>query len=121
MLTQVFRFCVVGTVVFAVDFAALWVLQGYLPQLVAVSVAYFLAVAVHFSLNRWWVFGRNKKFCATELGQYSMMVAACWLCTVLVVWIALQSITANVLIAKALAVPPATFLSFVLMQRFVFR
>jgi putative flippase GtrA len=115
------KFCVVGAGVAAVDFGALWVLQHFLPKLVAVSLAYFLGVATHYALNKWWVFRAEAKVRAAELARYVLTVAVCWFCTVGVAWLALRFVTSNVLVAKLLAIPPAMLLSFLLMRRFVFR
>lgn len=115
------RFCVVGALVAGVDFGALWAFQSFLPKLVAVSLAYFIAVATHYALNKWWVFRAEANVRAAEVVRYVLMVIVCWLCTVGVVWLALRFATSNVFVAKLLAIPPATLLSFVLMRRFVFR
>ena len=121
MSRSLYKFCTVGGVVFCVDFAVLWLCQLFLPRLVAVSIAYFVAVAVHFSLNKWWVFRAEANVRALEVARYVLTVLVCWLCTVGVVWLALRFATSNVFVAKLLAIPPATLLSFVLMRRFVFR
>jgi putative flippase GtrA len=113
--------CFVGAVVFGVDFAALGLFQSFLPQLLAVSVAYLIAVSVHYSLNKWWVFESRLAIHRAEVARYLLMVAACWFCTVAVVWLALRFLTGNIFVAKALAIPPVTILGFVLMRRFVFR
>jgi putative flippase GtrA len=115
------RFCVVGTLVAGVDFGALWIFQRFLPQLIAVSLAYFVAVATHYALNKWWVFRAQPNVRAMEVARYVLTVLVCWLCTVGVVWLALRFATNNVFVAKLLAIPPATLLCFVLMRRFVFR
>jgi putative flippase GtrA len=111
----------VGALVFGVDFAALWLLQKFLPRLVAVSLAYFLAVGVHFCLSKWWVFGAQTNVRATEVKRYVLTVVVCWICTVGVVWLALRWVTTDIFVAKLLAIPPTTMLSFLLMRRFVFR
>ncbi len=115
------RFCLVGALVFGLDFGALWFFHQFLPRLAAVSVAYFVAVSFHYVLNKWWVFASRTADHTAELGRYVLMVVVCWLCTVAIVWLALRFFTPNVFAAKALAVPPATLLSFLLMRRFVFR
>jgi len=118
---RVVRFCVVGGVVFAVDFGAIWMFKQFLPRLVAVAIAYLIAVAIHYSLNKWWVFGAGQRFCGRELARYGLMVAACWLLTILTVAGALRLLTDNVFIAKGLAIPPTMVLGFVMMRSFVFR
>jgi putative flippase GtrA len=115
------RFCIVGGFVFAVDFAAIWAFKQFVPQLAAVSVAYMIAVAVHFCLNKWWVFDAGPRFCGREFARYAITVVACWLVTLLIVAGALKLFTGNVFIAKAIAIPPTTVLGFVLMRWFVFK
>jgi hypothetical protein len=48
-------------------------------------------------------------------------VALCWLSTVLLVSLALHWWTTEVLVAKAVAIPPVALLAFLLMKGFVFR
>lgn len=115
------KFCCVGLLVAGVDFGSLWLFQTFLPKLIAISLAYFLGVATHYALNKWWVFRAEAKVRAAELARYVFMVIVCWLCTVGVAWLALRLATSNVLVAKLIAVPPAALLSFVLMRKFVFR
>jgi putative flippase GtrA len=115
------KFCLVGGLVCGVDFAVLWLGQLFLPRLAAVSVAYFVAVSFHFALNKWWVFRAEEKVRATELVRYVFTVIVCWLCTVGVVWVATGWLTSSIFVAKLMAIPPATLLSFLLMRKFVFR
>ena len=121
MIGSVFRFCVVGGLVAALDFGSLWLFKQFLPRMIAVTLGYFIGVATHFCLNKWWVFGSRKELHAAEVARYISLVVACWLCTVTVVWLSLKFITTNVYVAKALAVPLAAILAFVMMRRFVFR
>lgn len=106
---------------FVFDFALLWALHFVLPALAAVSVAYLSAVGLHFCLNKWWVFEAGRTPVGSQVLRYMVTVALCWLVTVAVVGLALHTITTQVLAAKALAVPPATALAFLLLRFFVFR
>jgi putative flippase GtrA len=118
---RLIRFCFVGGVVGLIDFVLIWIFLLVMPRLAAVAVAYLLAVSLHFSLNRWWVFGVADVPATGQLGRYGLTVAACWACTVGVTAFALAILTANVFVAKALAIPPATLLGFFLMRGYVFR
>ena len=120
-LPQLIRFCVTGATVFVFDFSMLWLFHFFLPKLVAVSIAYILGVTLHFCLNRWWVFQAGYLHAGGQVARYSLNVAACWLCTVSIVWLVLHALTGNVFIAKAIAIPPTTLLAFLLMRFFVFR
>ena len=120
-VARLFRFCVVGGVVAGFDFSLVWLFVRVLPPLGAVALAYLLAVALHFCLNRWWVFAAADAPASRQLPRYALTVAACWLCTVGVTVLALATFTANVFVAKILALPCATLLGFFLMRGFVFR
>ena len=115
------RFGLVGGFVCLVDLAMLWLFSRFTPPVVAVSVAYFIAVTVHFCLNKWWVFRNQSTAVGSQVLKYALTVAACWLCTVAVFSLSLRWVTMNIFIAKIIAVPPTTLLSFVMMRWFVFR
>jgi putative flippase GtrA len=115
------RFCTVGVTVAAVDFSMVFVLSRFLPALVAVTLAYFIGVACHFLLNKFWVFRCQRSDYLRQLLQYAVVVASSWIITLAVVQICLSTFTSNVLIAKLFAIPCATLSGFLLMQMFVFR
>jgi putative flippase GtrA len=118
---RLIRFCLVGGVVALFDFVLIWILIRGMPRLAAVAVAYLPAVSLHFCLNRWWVFAAADAPATGQLGRYGLTVVACWACTVGVTAFALATVTANVFLAKALAIPAATLLGFLLMRGYVFR
>lgn len=99
----------------------LWLLNQFTTPTVAVSGAYLVAVAVHFSLNKWWVFKCQNSGYTAQLLKYALTVLACWLCTIFVFSLALHALTSNIFLAKIIAIPPTTLLGFVLMKTFVFR
>lgn len=118
---KLFRFCLVGGLVALADFSLIWLFVHVLPRLGAVAVAYLLAIALHFCLNRWWVFAATENPAASQLKRYVLAVAACWLCTIGVTAFSLATVTDNVFLAKTAAIPPATLLGFLLMRHYVFR
>jgi putative flippase GtrA len=115
------RFCLTGGFVFGVDLSMLWLWSRFTPPLVAVSAAYVIAVTVHFCLNKWWVFEQGASPAGAQFVRYVLAVAACWLCTVVIVSLALKFVTPEVFVAKLMAMPPTTALGFGLMKFFVFR
>jgi putative flippase GtrA len=121
MIGSAFRFSVVGAVVAGFNFALLWLFTRIVPELVAVAIAYVLAVALHFTLNKLWVFGSRTTVRGGEVWRYVLTVVICALCTSTAVWFAFRFVTKNVFVANILALVPATLLSFLLMRRFVFR
>jgi putative flippase GtrA len=114
------RFGCVGGLVFGVDVGALWCLEACLPWIPAVTVAYLLAVAVHFTLNRSWVFESRNQTLSRQLIRYAVTVFLCWSSTVGLVALSLRTVTGSVVIAKVLAVPVVTLLGFALMKWYVF-
>jgi putative flippase GtrA len=119
---DVIRFCFVGGLVFAIDYACIWAFKKALPPLGAVCLAYVIAVSVHYLLNKLWVFpaaGRADSF--GDVPRYVTTVVICWICTVSLVAFGLRFISPNIYLAKALAIPPTTLLGYLLMKRWVFR
>ena len=114
------RFCIVGTTVAVIDFSLVWILSRWLSPLIAVSIAYIAAVSCHFLLNKTWVFRCSRTDYANQVARYAMTVIGCWLTTLGVVRLSLSTITSNILLAKLIAVPPASLVGFVLLRCFVF-
>ncbi len=119
-LWRAFRFGSTGVVVCAVDLALVWVLSHFLWPAIAVSTAYLTAVCLHFCLNKWWVFKNHEANYGSQTLRYGLTVLACWLCTLLVFSAALRLLTSGIMIAKLIAIPPTTLLSYLLMKNFVF-
>lgn len=119
-ISRFLRFCAVGVSVAAVDFGLLCILSPWLRPVIAVSIAYLTAVCCHFLLNKMWVFRCSRTDYAKQLSQYALAVTGCWLTTVGVVKLCLSTVTSNILLAKLIAVPPATIVGFVLLHLFVF-
>ena len=121
ILQRAFRFGLVGIFVCGVDVGLVWLLSRCLSPALAVSLAYVSAVAIHYSLNKWWVFGNQDTAYLKQICRYSLTVLACWLCTLLVFMLALHYLTPVIVIAKLIAIPPSTLLGFGMMRAFVFR
>jgi putative flippase GtrA len=115
------RFCTVGSTVALIDFSMVFLFSRFLSPLVAVTIAYFIGVACHFLLNKFWVFRCQRSDYVRQFLQYSVVVGSSWLITLGVVHVCLSSFTSNILIAKLCAIPCATLSGFLLMQMFVFR
>lgn len=120
-VSRFLRFATVGSSVAVIDFSGVAIFSRFLDPLVAVTVAYFIAVCCHFLLNKYWVFRCRRSDYAKQLIQYSGVIFTNWLITIGVVHFCLSTFTANVLIAKLFAIPCATMCNFLLMQLVVFR
>lgn len=71
-----FKFLIVGTIGFVVDFGTLTILKEIfrLPTLVANTCSFSAAVISNFTFNRYWTYpdSRNKKLSA-QLGQFALV------------------------------------------------
>jgi putative flippase GtrA len=114
------RFGAVGGVVCAVDLGLVWLFSRWIIPTLAVSFAYLAAIAVHFCLNKFWVFENRDMMYMRQIWKYALTAAACWSCTVIVFSLALHGMTSQILIAKVIAIPPTTLLGYIMMRKFVF-
>jgi putative flippase GtrA len=103
-----------------VDFSTVAVLSRALSPLLAVTIGYFVGVACHFCMNKFWVFRCRRSDYILQLLQYSIVVILSWFVTISVVRFCLSTFTSNVLVAKLCAIPCATLLGFILMHLMVF-
>ena len=115
------RFATVGASVAVIDFGGVAFFSRIFAPLVAVTIAYFIAVCCHFLANKFWVFRCRRSDYHKQLFYYGLVILNNWLITVIVVTVCLSTFTKNVLIAKLCAIPCATMCNFVLMQLVVFR
>jgi putative flippase GtrA len=115
------RFATVGVTVAAIDFGSVAIFSRFLAPLIAVTVAYFIGVACHFLLNKFWVFRCRRSDYLKQLLQYGAVILNSWIITIIVVHVCLSTFTSNVLVAKLVAIPCATMCNFLLMQLVVFR
>lgn len=100
--------------------ALIWVFRRYFSPLASVGLAYSLAVATHYALNKWWVFGCGKKPDLRELMAYVATVLLCLICTLTCVELSLLFLTANVFKAKLIAALPTMILGYCAMRIMVF-
>jgi putative flippase GtrA len=117
---KILRFCLTGGFVFGVDMAMLWLWSKFTPVRVAVTAAYIIAVTVHFCLNKWWVFRNRSETNDAQIFKYVLTVGASYLCMISSFSMALRFLTANIFVAKLIALPPTTALGFLMMKLFVF-
>jgi putative flippase GtrA len=115
------RFITVGASVAVIDCSGVALFSRVFPPLIAVTVAYFIAVCCHFLANKFWVFRCQRSDYLKQLFHYSVVILNNWLITVIVVSVCLSTFTQNVVIAKLCAIPCATACNFLLMQLVVFR
>jgi putative flippase GtrA len=115
------RFVTVGASVAVIDCTGVALFSRFFPPLVAVTIAYFIAVCCHYLANKFWVFRCRRSDYLKQLFSYGIVIVNNWLITVIVVSVCLSTFTSNVVIAKICAIPCATMCNFLLMQLVVFR
>jgi putative flippase GtrA len=115
------RFVTVGASVAVIDCSGVALFSRFFPPLVAVTVAYFIAVCCHYLANKFWVFRCRRNDHLKQLFSYGVVIVNNWLITLIVVSVCLATFTSNVVIAKLCAIPCATMCNFLLMQLVVFR
>jgi putative flippase GtrA len=74
LISKVLRFAVVGCVVMGVFMGLNWLLGHWCGRQVSFLIAYPPALALHFSLNKWWTFGCQRTD-SRQVGEYLLMVA----------------------------------------------
>lgn len=115
------RYLLIGGLSFAVDFGVLFVAHGllsiWLP--LATVVAYLVAFAVNFGLNRIWAFGSDAPV-GRQLARYITLVAVNTVPTVGLVT-GLAALGLQYLAAKVIATAVLTVLNYLAYRHWVFR
>ena len=102
---QLLRYCTIGGLVFLVDiglYAAL--LRTALPLWAAVTIAYCVAVCIHFALNKYWNFRKHDRPIQDQASTHVFVVGFCLLTTIAVVGTLVTYLGVNPLVAKVVAV-----------------
>jgi putative flippase GtrA len=111
---QVAFYVAVGVIGTAVDFAFFWLLLRLHAQpAVAVTVAFAIATALQFFLNRHWSFRAFHRSALRQAGAYGVVVVASWLVNLTFVEAGIGVFHLTPLFAKALAIAPSAVLGFV--------
>lgn len=82
------RYVFVGGSTFILDFSILFCLQHFtnVSLTISTSIAYWVAIAYNFTLNRWWTFSASEsKKLHQHLTLYLMLLGANYLVTLLIV------------------------------------
>jgi putative flippase GtrA len=103
LILSFLRYVCIGGIVFVIGvgtFQLLLLSQLYRP--LATTIAYTLAAAVHFTLNKFFNFKNFERSTANQLKTYLVVVVFCWLITLLVVetsvyWLGLSPLWAMIL------------------------
>jgi putative flippase GtrA len=134
--TKLFRFCAVGGTAALLDVSTVWVMHHLSSAFVALSCGFLVGITWHFLLNKFWVFRCSRSDYARQLLQYGANVLICYLITIGVATVCLNTFAPKlsalgaevfgftlpaVVFAKLCAIPFATGISFANMHFIVFR
>jgi putative flippase GtrA len=121
-LKQIAAYLVVGTLAAALYYLLIYVLYGLLTihYLVSVSIAYAVAVAFHFLMNRNVTFGSRDVNPRRQGVRYVALAAFNYALNVTVVFVAVDLLALNVYVSSALGIIATMVVGFLGMKHWVF-
>lgn len=120
LVRHVIRFAIVGGVVMVFFMALNWLFGRWAGPTVAFLLAYPPALALHYSLNKWWTFGCERTDTAKQVSEYLAMVAITFVVQYAFFWLANQVLGLPGWCAAGIANAAQMALTFVIMRRRVF-
>jgi putative flippase GtrA len=113
LLRQITLYAIVGVIGTLIDVGLFWALVsiGTWPAL-AVTVAYFLATAAQFYLNRQYSFASFDRAVLHQMGLYAVITVVTWLLTLGIVQAGISIVHLAPLVAKVISIPPVALLGF---------
>jgi putative flippase GtrA len=113
-LTRQFTaYVAVGVIGTAIDFGLFWVLlRLHVPPPAAVTLAYGLATALQFFLNRHWTFRAFDRAAVVQAGTYLAVTLVNWIVALVFVEAGTYVFHLTPLVAKALSIPPSAVVGF---------
>ncbi len=120
LFLKLLRFGIVGVIVMLIFMGLTQLFANWWGEQKGFWAAYPIALAVHYSLNRWWAFGSTRTDSRKQLLEYVVMVAV----TALINWTVYTALLKWTTITPALAAGAANIaqmgISFLAMDRRVF-
>ncbi len=113
-LTRQFTtYAAVGVIGTLIDLSLFWaLLRLHVPTPAAVTLAYGLATALQFYLNRHWTFRAFDRAAVVQAGTYLVVTLVNWLVALLFVEAGTHVFHLTPLVAKALSIPPSAVVGF---------
>jgi putative flippase GtrA len=103
----------VGAGATALDFGLFWLLvRAHVLVALAVTIAYFLATAAQFFVNRHWTFQAFDRAAGSQARTYAVIVLVSWLVAVGCVEFGVRWLGLSPLLAKAVSIPPSAIVGF---------
>lgn len=120
LVRRLVRFAVVGGTVMVFFMGLNWLIGRWTGPTAAFLLAYPPALALHYSLNKWWTFGCERTDTAKQVGEYLVMVAVTFVVQYAFFWLAHDRLGLPGWLAAGIGNAGQMALSFVIMQRRVF-
>ncbi len=115
------KFVVVGGIGFVVQIAGVAFFKGFLRAGLAFSLGFFLSVASHYTLNRFWALKSTRRDGIRQLAEYLGTVCVSYLVSRSTFELLLRVARLGVMRSTVLSVPPSTLVVFLLLNYRVFR
>jgi putative flippase GtrA len=119
-IQRLVRFATVGLVVMAWFMGLNWAFARWVSPTAAFLLAYPPALALHYSLNKWWTFGCERTDTARQVSEYLVMVALTFVVQYAFFWLAHERLGLAGWLSAGVANAAQMALSFIIMQRRVF-
>jgi putative flippase GtrA len=122
-MRRVGTFVAVGGITALINFALIAVFLDLLQwnYRASVTIAYVIAICIHFLLNRHITFGAVEGSHATQIGRYLTMAFVNYVATIGIVWFAVEVLRWNVYVGAFLGLLAAVAIGFVMSRSWVFR
>ena len=120
---KLFRFVVVGVITFLINNFLFWVFQSKFHFFYEVSItfAFFLTVAFHFSLNRFFTYSlRSEGARFFAIPKYLIMLVINYLITLSVVFLTVNFLGLSAYFGIFFSTVSTAFSSFLIMNHYVF-
>ena len=120
LIRRLLRFAAVGVVVMACFMGLNWLFGRFVGATAAFLLAYPPALALHYSLNKWWTFEDKRTDAARQVTEYLGMVGVTFVVQYAFFWLAHERFGWPGWFSAGFANAAQMALSFVIMQRRVF-
>lgn len=120
LIRRLVRFALVGGTVMVFFMGLNWLIGRWTGPTAAFLLAYPPALALHYTLNKWWTFGCERTDTARQVGEYLVMVVVTFVVQYAFFWLAHDWIGLPGWVAAGIGNAGQMALSFVIMQRRVF-
>lgn len=120
LVRRLLRFAVVGGTVMVFFMVLNWLFGRWTGPTAAFLLAYPPALALHYSLNKWWTFGCERTDTARQVSEYLVMVAITFVVQYAFFWLAHDRLGLPGWLSAGIANAAQMALTFIIMQRRVF-